>query len=112
MYRVLDVPRALEAVSRNAPPSPGSNWASLRVVDPLIPENAEAFDLSLPGDGAEQYSCAASLDIADFSSLAVGSLRLRSLYDYGMVTVSNPGAVPALDRLFAADRAPLCTTRF
>lgn len=111
MYRVLDVPRTLEAISRNAPPSPGSNWASLRVVDPLIPENAEAFDLSLP-DGGPSGAVALQVDIADFSSLAVGSLRLRSLYDYGMVTVSNPDAVPALDRLFAPDRAPLCTTRF
>jgi predicted acetyltransferase len=111
MYRVLDVPRALEAISRNAPPSQGSNWASLRVVDPLIPENAEAFDLSLPGD-PPSGAVGLQADIADFSSLAVGSLRVRSLYDYGMVTVSNPDAVSALDRLFAADRAPLCTTRF
>ena len=40
------------------------------------------------------------------------SVRLRSLYDYGLATVSDPARVDLLDTLFAADRPPRCTTRF
>lgn len=109
MYRVLDVPRALEALAGGG--ARPTVWASLRVLDALIPENAEAFDVALSGDGAVD-GVTASLDVADFSSLVVGALRFRTLFHYGLANVSAPEAVPALDRLFAADAPPLCTTHF
>jgi predicted acetyltransferase len=111
MYRVLDVPRALEALAENAAEREPNVWASLRVHDALIPANSEAFDLALREDGSPK-GVTLMLDIADFSSLVVGSVRLRSLHHYGLATISDPDAVGPLDRLFAAQSPPLCTTHF
>jgi hypothetical protein len=61
------------------------------------------------GDG---YDVEVSLDIADFSSLVMGAVRFRSLYDYGLAEISDPGAVAAIDRLFRVEQKPICTTPF
>jgi predicted acetyltransferase len=111
MYRVLDVPRALEALAAGGTSSGRSVWASLAVTDALLSENSEAFDLAIEDDGSSD-AVSLALDVAEFSSLVVGAVRLRSLYEYGLATVSSPSAVSRLDRLFAVEQPPLCTTSF
>lgn len=58
------------------------------------------------------YGCAVALDVAEFSSLLMGAVGFRSLYDFGLATISDPAYVATVDRIFAADRKPICTTAF
>jgi predicted acetyltransferase len=58
------------------------------------------------------YDVEVSMDVADFSSLIMGSVRFRSLYDYGLAEISDQRAVAAIDRLFRTEAKPVCTTPF
>ena len=51
------------------------------------------------------------MDIADFSSLAMGAVDLKSLRKYGLVSLSDATYLNAVNRVFASDR-PICTTSF
>jgi len=64
----------------------------------LMPDNA-AFDAEL------------SMDTAEFSSLVMGAVDLKSLHRYGLARLSNATYLDTLDRLFASPR-PICTTSF
>ena len=52
------------------------------------------------------------IDNADFSSLIMGAVKFRSLYDFGLVTISNYKYLDRLDRLFTTASKPICTTQF
>lgn len=52
------------------------------------------------------------IDNADFSSLFIGAVRLRSLVGYGLVRLSDNKQLGKLDRIFATDSKPCCMTDF
>ncbi|UCG62496.1 MAG: GNAT family N-acetyltransferase [Candidatus Zixiibacteriota bacterium] len=52
------------------------------------------------------------LNIADFSSLILGAVGLRSLFQYGFARISKPDYLNRLHRLFATEEKPICTTSF
>ncbi|MFH1686269.1 MAG: GNAT family N-acetyltransferase [bacterium] len=52
------------------------------------------------------------IDVADFSSLIIGAVRLRSLFDYGLVKLSDETLSAELDHLFRTDTKPACLTEF
>jgi predicted acetyltransferase len=64
----------------------------------VMPENAD-FDVEL------------SMDIAEFSSLAMGAIDLKSLHKYGLAKLSDATYLDRLNLIFASDR-PICTTSF
>ena len=55
------------------------------------------------GDG---YDVEVALDVAWFSSLVMGVVDFRKLWDYGMVEVSDESYVDTLDGLFHVDGKP------
>jgi predicted acetyltransferase len=52
------------------------------------------------------------IDNSDFSSLIMGAVKFRSLYDYGLVTTSNDRYLDRLSSLFTTASRPFCTTQF
>ncbi|MFE1625154.1 sterol carrier protein domain-containing protein [Brevibacillus reuszeri] len=52
------------------------------------------------------------LDVADFSSLIIGSISFQKLLDYSLVKVSDPAFGKELDQLFHVAQKPICTTSF
>jgi predicted acetyltransferase len=108
MYRVLDIPAALAAAGIAAYAGQGAR-ATVTVADAILGERSLPFEAQIPG---LERDVAVALDVADFSSLVVGSVRLRALHAYSLAHVSDPAALPALDAAFAADLAPRCTTAF
>ncbi len=52
------------------------------------------------------------IDNSDFSSLIMGAVNFRSLYDFGLVTISNDKYLDRLDSLFRTSSKPFCTTQF
>ena len=116
MYRVMDIPGTLERLGEH---EFGPEMCRLRlsVEDSLMPENAAEIILHF-ADGMVQvvpegdYDVEASMDIATFSSLLVGSVNFRSLYNYGLARVSEPRFVSVLERVFAVDQKPFCLTPF
>lgn len=116
MYRFLDVPAAFRTLARH---DFGGVSARLRlkVRDSFLPEVDGSYDLVFrrgrlrPGDGVAS-EVELKMDIADFSSLLMGAVRLRSLVRYELATLSDPAWLDRLDRLFRVEEKPLCMTEF
>jgi predicted acetyltransferase len=58
------------------------------------------------------YEVEVSLAIADFSSLLMGAVTFRSLYQYGLAKVSDEKYLPIINSLFMVSQQPLNTVRF
>lgn len=116
MYRFLDLPAAFRALAGH---DFGGVTANLRLTvrDSFLPEADGSYDLVFQR-GRVQLEDGVSpeveltLDIADFSSLLMGSLRLRSLVRYNLATLSDPAWLDRLDQLFRVTEKPLCMTDF
>jgi predicted acetyltransferase len=89
----------------------------LTIEDSFLPENAgsaflrfEDGRLHLMDDGG--YDVEVCMDVAEFSSLLVGAVNFRSLHKYGLAEISDPGYVGTIDKVFAVEDKPICTTAF
>ncbi|MFD2370256.1 enhanced intracellular survival protein Eis [Brevibacillus sp. GCM10020057] len=116
MYRVIDVPCFFHQLSRRRF-GQESCLLRLRIRDSFLPENDGswliAFREGLPDVvEAGQPDVEMTLDISDFSSLAMGAVSLRKLHQYGLVQLSDDKLLPLLDNMFAVDEKPRCTTPF
>lgn len=52
------------------------------------------------------------MDISDFSALALGSIHVNKLYQYGKLKISKPQYVYEVIKLFNRSQKPICTTAF
>jgi len=52
------------------------------------------------------------IDIAEFSSLIMGTVGLTSLVKYGKAQISDASHLSAINRAFAVDEKPVCLTYF
>ena len=64
----------------------------------------------MPDDAG--YDVELTLDVAEFSSLVMGVVDFKSLYDYKLADVSDTKHLDTLHRLFATDHKPVCLTDF
>ena len=51
------------------------------------------------------------LEVSEFSSLVVGAINFKHLYEYGLASLSDESYVDSIARLFAAPK-PICFTEF
>lgn len=116
MYRVIDTRGMLERLGDH---DFGGQTCKLKltIVDSFLPENAGSILLRVD-DGRLQcvdagtYDVEVCLDIAEFSSLLAGTVSFRSLVKYGLAGISDPAYVTLVDRAFAVQEKPMCTTPF
>jgi predicted acetyltransferase len=116
MYRVVDVPGVFERLRER---DFGAQSCTLRLAvdDSFLPENSCSILLRFKGgylQGTDDgpHDAQVSLDIADFSSLLVGTIDFRTLLKYGLAEISDASCVGTVHRLFAVDEKPVCTTPF
>jgi predicted acetyltransferase len=115
MYRVLNVAdtlRKLEAHNFG-----GQTCQFQLVIEDSFLQEQTSLHLRLDngkltvGDSAGAVSTV-HLAIEDFSSLLMGTVTFRSLYDYGAARLSDPALVSVLHRAFLPEEKPLCMTAF
>jgi predicted acetyltransferase len=116
MYRVIDVPRIFDLLCER---DFGGQTCTLRLtlVDTFLPENGGSVTLRFEGGRAQRIDRAqpdveVRLDVAEFSSLLAGCVDFHSLFRYGLADISDPAYAETVDRLFAVERKPICTTSF
>lgn len=116
MYRVTDVAGMFEQLGRR---DFGGLTCTVKltVSDSFLPENAgttllrlEKGHLRLVED--TEHHVQVSLAIEDFSSLLAGTARFQSLYHYGLAEISDDSYTATVDRIFAVEQKPVCTTSF
>jgi predicted acetyltransferase len=115
MYRVLDVARLFVALEDHDF-SGVSCRLKVDLRDSFFPENAGATivefingQVRLAPDVTPEVVL--SLDVADFSSLAVGAIGLRKLVEYGLGELSDETYLDCLEKLFSGPK-PVCLTQF
>lgn len=113
MYRVLDVERAVAHLPRPTAP------LTLRFVvdDPFAAATSGAWTFRFGADDAPRRvddapDATVRANVADLTSLVVGSLRLRDLVRHRLAAVEPAGALGRVADFFHTDEPPLCTTRF
>jgi predicted acetyltransferase len=52
------------------------------------------------------------LDISDFSSLIMGVVSFKALYEYGLAEISHTKYINTVNKIFMVDEKPRCTTLF
>ena len=116
MYRVIDTARLFD-VLRDHDFGGQTATLGLTLTDTFLPENAGRTVLRVD-DGRVRLADGGpadveiNLDVSNFSSLIVGAIDFARLYGYGLATISDPTAVPLVDRLFRAGQRPWCMTHF
>ena len=116
MVRVVDVPGVFRRLSER---DFGGQTCRIKLTigDSFLPENAGSTCLSLEGGrlrtmGEGECDVEVRLDVSEFSSLLMGAVNFKSLYRYGLAGISDPGHVHVVDRVFAVEDKPVCTTAF
>jgi len=116
MYRVVDVPGFFAAVREH---NFGGQTCRVQftVRDSFLPENGGSVVVHfnegralVVGDGDSDVQVA--LDVADFSSLVMGSTPFAALHRTGRATASDAAYLTTLDRLFRVEQRPVCMTAF
>jgi predicted acetyltransferase len=116
MYRVIDVPGFLRSLNQH---NFGGGTLDLKIIidDSFFPKNSGSYylrvvegDLKIDKDYPSDVTI--RLDIAEFSSLVMGSVGFRSIYEYALVKISDPSYVDNVDRIFSSPQKPVCLTRF
>ncbi len=116
MYRIVNIEGALrECQHHNF--NNVSCRLKLNIRDTLFPVNNSSTvaifeDGNLTVDSKAKHEVEITLTVADFSSLLLGAVRFRSLYDYGKAEISDTGKIATVDKLFLTDRPPACLTAF
>lgn len=117
MYRVINTRKLFETLADHN--FGGENCRlKLTLEDSFLPENAGStilhFKNGLPrlSDNADDYEVEIKLDVSDFSSLVMGAVEFKTLYRYGLVSLSDSRYAATLNRLFRAEEKPVCTTPF
>ncbi len=116
MYRVIDTPGVFILLGDH---DFGGQTCTLKlsIRGSFFPPNDGDVVVRFTGGAARvtddpDHDVAVALDVAEFSSLLMGAVGFRSLYDFGLATISDPAHIATVDRIFAADQKPICTTAF
>ena len=110
--RVVDVPAALVARTYGRP-----GTLVLEVRDPFCPWNAGRWRLAAGEDGRGVVEPTTTmpdvtLDAGDLGATYLGTFRFSDLARVGRIVEGTAGALLRADALFAAPRAPWCSTMF
>jgi predicted acetyltransferase len=117
MYRVMDTPAVFRLLSDH---NFGRQTCRLRITlaDSFFPANEGSVTVAFE-DGRPHLLPSGSntdatirLDVAEFSSLLMGAVSFRSLYEYGLAHLSNPAHLHIVNQLFHVEQKPICLTRF
>ena len=116
MYRVIDVKRLFRILKKHD--FSGQNFRlKVTLRDSFFPQNEGSILVRFKDGFASVYSTGIydaeiKVDIADFSSLVMGTVEYGELYDYGLSDISNEKYVGTVGRIFRVEQKPICHTMF
>lgn len=97
--RIVDIPAALAGRTYGI-----AEPVVIEVVDPLLPGNSGCYRVGPHGTERMAGAPAITMDVGALAMVYLGTWRPSVLAAIGRVTVADPAALPAADRLFAVDR--------
>lgn len=116
MYRVIDSSRMFEVLKDH---NFGNQTLELKItlIDTFIHENDGSIVVSFEKGTAEvtsadKFDVEIKLQIADFSSLIMGVISFRKLYEYDLVEISNSAYLKQVNSLFLTEEEPITIEPF
>ncbi len=115
MYRILSINKMFEALK---------DWdfngqtcrLKLTIRDSFLAENDGSTILHFINgklsQANETYDVEMSVDISEFSALAIGAVNVRSLYNFGKIKLSDAQYLDVIDNIFRVPSKPICLTDF
>lgn len=116
MYRIINVNGFIRQLSHRHFNAPDLKW-KLTVTDTFFPNNQGEYLLQLKNGLLEMledgdYEVEVKMDISELSSLLMGIVKLKDLYLYSKVEISDTTFLNKLNSIFASLDLPLCMTAF
>ena len=116
MYRIIDF-EGLISQSQNRNFNDKNLTISIKIDDSFVEKNDKEwivdFSDGVPSiDDQAQPECELRIDISELSSLFMGVVSFKSLFDYGLVEISDNDYLEIIDELFAVKKSPECITEF
>lgn len=116
MYRIIDTALffgQLEGHSFNNE----SIKLKLNIVDNFVEENGKPIIVEFKTGkplvvGGMNYDAEISMDISDFSAMAMGCVEFRALLRLGLAEISDKSYAETVNNLFRTKDKPICTTTF
>lgn len=116
MYRVVNVVEMFKQLSEH-------RFASLTctvkftISDNLIEANNKSHVIQFENgmasmQNSEDHDVEIHIGIAEFSSLIMNSVNMKSLYNYGLIDISNERYIDLLSNAFKTTQKPICMTPF
>jgi predicted acetyltransferase len=115
-YRIINVRKTFEVLSeRNFGDS--DLKLKLTIVDTFYPINDGStiihFAAGTPElkENGATFEVEIKMNVAEFSSLIMGAIQFKTLYDYGLAEISDKMYLLKVDKLFQCSK-PICMTEF
>ncbi|MFT4412340.1 enhanced intracellular survival protein Eis [Fredinandcohnia humi] len=116
MYRVVDVAGFFKVLK-------GHNFNNVTsrikfvIQDSFVNENSGPIMVNFTDGIASvvdnsDYEFVVSIDISDFSSLVMGVVTAKALFQNGLLAISDYRKLGVLNRLFQTEEKPICMTAF
>jgi predicted acetyltransferase len=115
MYRIVDLRLLFKLVEKG---SFGNLACRMKIdlVDSFFPNNSGStiwnFADGKPRLENSDYEVSIKLDVAELSSLLVGSITFKKLHEYGLAQISDERYLETVNQLFLLEDNPICLTRF
>lgn len=116
MYRVIDTRGVFKLLENH---NFGNQDCRLRlfIKDSFLKENEGQLIVHFKGGKPSlkrhaDFDVEVNIDIADFSSLLMGSVNYHSLFEYGLSDISDERYVDTVAKVFGVEQKPICHTIF
>jgi hypothetical protein len=60
----------------------------------------------------DKYQVEIILDVSDFSSLIMGAIDFKTLFNFGLAEISDENYLDSIHRIFYTEHKPICITDF
>lgn len=116
MYKVIDVPAMFAALAGHSFGDQSATVA-ITVTDTFTPANQGRYVVRFTEGKSvvvrrAEADVDISMDIAEFSSLLIGAISFKELYWHNLADISDTAWLDRVNRIFLADRKPVCVTNF
>lgn len=115
MYRVVNVEGIFKELADHN--FGGENCrVKLTVTDDFLRSNNKSVIVNFNGERVnitdDEYEVEVKMHISDFSSMLVGAVSFKALYNYGLAEISSEEYLDRVDKIFHAEEKPICMTAF
>jgi predicted acetyltransferase len=116
MYRIIDTALFFTQLDQHSFNNENIKL-KLNIVDNFVEENSKPIIVEFKNGrpqvvGGINYDAEISMDISDFSAMAMGCVEFRALLRLGLAEISDESYEETVNSLFKTKDKPMCTTTF